>query len=160
MTSQIENLPSKNKTIAISQRYCYKCVNSKGKQYDIYIIDLGSNAGILMPNESGLGTPGGSITTPIYWIDYQCPSCGMTYSQGQQTIPINQSSIICSRCGKGETFEYRVNQINAKKESFEFEVDLICENCRNKKTLKTTVNRFLSVLRIEIGPTKISEIHA
>ncbi len=86
----------------------------------------------------------------------RCSLCGMTYEAITKAIPIHCHTFTCPKCGKKEHLSYKVNKIHTELQSFEFEAEIKCEACSNKRSIKKTIQRILDVIKIEVGLKGIS----
>jgi hypothetical protein len=86
----------------------------------------------------------------------RCSLCGMTYEVITKAIPIHCHTFTCPKCGEKEHLSYKVNQIHTELQTFEFEAEIRCEACSNKRSIKKTIQRILDVVKIEVGLKGIS----
>lgn len=86
----------------------------------------------------------------------KCPHCGMIYDAILHAVPICCSSIACPKCHKTEKLSYRIHRIDTAFHQFEFEVEIRCERCKKKRTLKRLIDSLLDVVKIKVSPTGVT----
>lgn len=89
-------------------------------------------------------------------IERICPGCGQVYEALAYAIPIHCSSFPCPKCGELQNFHYRIQSIKTDKDSFEFEAEIECKECKKKKSFTKMIRKILNVINLEISPKGIT----
>lgn len=85
----------------------------------------------------------------------RCLRCKAIYEHIIHTVPVLCEPFNCPKCGQSENLKYKVNSITTEKDSFEFEVEIECETCSNKRSIKKMLKSLFDILKIEVGPSGI-----
>jgi len=85
-----------------------------------------------------------------------CARCGALYREITHTVPILCEQFDCPKCGKAEKLHYKVNSITTEENQFEFEVEIECQGCSKKRSLKKILKSILEIIKLEVGPTGIT----
>ena len=131
-----------NILVCVSPRGCKFCYPDD-TSYDIYVSSVTSEV-------DGWTTKGrGEFAWPI------C-ECGAYYEAVMHSIPIHCAPFRCPKCGEDEHLKYALKSLTTDKQMFEFEVQIQCNKCHNKRSLSTLLRKVLEVVKLEVGPTGIT----
>lgn len=86
----------------------------------------------------------------------RCPNCGAMYQTLLYAIPIECASFPCPKCHQLQNLEFKVHHIQVEKDYFEFEAEISCKKCGNKKSLKKALKKVMDVLKITVGPNGVT----
>lgn len=90
-------------------------------------------------------------------ISRRCRTCSAKYSAILEAIPVHLGRFECPKCGSSESISYKVDRLDCSNVfEFDFEVRIVCDKCRKKKTLSTVLKNILKVVRIEVGPSGVT----
>jgi hypothetical protein len=84
-----------------------------------------------------------------------CPRCGAGIHVLQHEIPIYAREFCCPKCGEHGDLEVRVDKLTMERNDFEFEASLTCKPCNAKSKVRKVIEKVLSIVSIEIGPTGV-----
>ncbi|MDC5810130.1 hypothetical protein OPW07_10425 [Vibrio europaeus] len=136
----------------LSPTLCDFCISGEGHYSDLLLIEIN-------PKPSSWELRGSG---ELKGVTTHCPMCDEMYHAVERHIPINVSSLSCPTCGESETLELKVGKLNhtsglsgTGEVSFEFQAELQCNNCHDKKSISEKLWDALGISEIEITLTGI-----
>jgi hypothetical protein len=91
-----------------------------------------------------------------------CPYCAAMYEAVERVVPIHVKTLNCPKCKEKDTLELTVNDINhtsllskSGDLEFEFQAELRCTKCQEKKSFSQKMWDILSASEVEITLTGI-----
>src|SRR5215469_12836889 len=129
-----ERMEVKN-AIRVSDPICPTCGSNLPYQVSVDAIEAHDTAWVLR----GTGKP------KSVKVQCSCPNCGQMFTTLMSMIPIECAPFPCPKCGHLQDLEYKVQHIQAEKDSFQFEAKIICKKCGNTKSFKEVLKKILEV---------------
>lgn len=84
-----------------------------------------------------------------------CRACGMMYDNIRRAIPIQCMGIVCSSCGSDEKLDVKVNKIEKKANTYEFEASYQCTGCNRVSKYREMISNIFTVFSINVSATGI-----
>jgi hypothetical protein len=132
--------------LVVTNDYCYYCARSATPPFKVVITSIKSN-------EDGWIAKGKGRKIHRRC---RCAGCHMMYEAMMKSIPIQTAPFPCSTCGDIQNFEYKVQGIETDRESFQFEVSIVCHKCSKKQSLKKILKKLFEIVKVEVKPTGIT----
>jgi hypothetical protein len=132
--------------IVVTKDYCHSCARLFAPPFKVVVTSIESDDGGWTAKGKGR----------IINRRCRCPRCKMIYETVMKAIPIQTAPFPCPTCGELQDFEYKVQSIEADRESFQFEVSIVCGKCSKKRSLKKILKKLFEIIKVEVKPTGIT----
>lgn len=85
-----------------------------------------------------------------------CENCGQQIHVLEHVIPVHTADFKCPKCKGDGDLTVRVRALKSHLQDFEFEAVLECEPCNAKTAVRKVIEKVLSVVSVDVGPTGVT----